>query len=127
MGTLLLLIVAVLFIRWVVRRSGPGLLAGSMDLATLLQQGVPASGILIKVGTQRTLWGSASTGYYEVRSVSIAVEVEGKPPYQCDCSLYVPANLRRLILPGATIELRVNPRSPQNIAVFGPAVGVAFF
>lgn len=98
---------------------------GSMDCYTLLQRGVPARGILLQVGSQRSAQGSASRGFYEVRTVSIDVEVAGKPPYACSCSLAIPANLRPIVLPGATLELRVDPRSSNNIAVFGPGAALA--
>jgi hypothetical protein len=124
---------------WLVARSGgspsmPGSSSASLqewgpqDLtcASLLQGGVPARGILLKVGTQRNARGTANPGFYEVRAVTIDVELPGQAPYQCDCTLYVPANLRRLVLPGATLELRVDPRAPRsNIALFGPGVGLS--
>jgi hypothetical protein len=100
---------------------------GTMDVYTLFQQGLQASGVLIWVSTQRTLWGTASQGYYEVRKVALTVEIPGQEPYQNECSIYVPANLRRLIIPGATLELRVDPGLPTNIAVYGPGVGLPFF
>ncbi len=99
-------------------------LSGPQDCYALLQNGVPARGILLKVGSQRSARGDATRGYYEVRTVSIDVEIPGKPPYECSCSLFIPANLRPLVLPGATLELRVDPNGRQNIAVFGPGVGL---
>lgn len=109
------------------KRSGPGtsLLSGPADCYSLLRYGVPARGILLSVGSQRSAKGNVSQGFYEVRSVSIDVEIPGSAPYQCACSLFIPANLRPLVLPGATLELRVDPRSRQNVAVFGPGVGLA--
>ena len=96
-----------------------------MDCYTLLQGGLPARGILLRVGTQFSAQGTANPGFYEVRPVSLDVEIPGNAPYQCDCALYVPANLRRLVLPGATVELRVDPNAPKNIALFGPGVGLS--
>jgi hypothetical protein len=103
------------------------LTGGGMDCYTLLRQGVPAAGILVRVGTQRTLWGTASPGYFEARTVSIDVELPGQQPYRIDGPVFVPANMRRLILPGATVELRVDPSSRGNIAVYGPGVGLPVF
>jgi len=131
MTVFLLVVLGVIFVSWLVRRSissqSPMFSGGTMDVYTLLQQGVQASGVLVWVGTQRTLWGTANPGYYEVRKVALTVEIPGQPPYQNECSIYVPASLRRLIIPGATLELRVDPGSPTNIAVYGPGVGLPFF
>lgn len=107
-----------------VQRAGNTLGIGGYDCYSLLKNGTPARGILLKVGTQRSAQGTASAGYYEVIAVRIDVEPVGKSPYECDCQLYVPANLRRLVLPGATLELRVDPGSRTNIALFGPGVGL---
>jgi len=106
--------------------TGTSWLSGPMDCYALLQKGTPARGILLKVGSQRSARGNATQGYYEVRTVSIDVEIAGQAPYECTCSLSIPANLRPLVLPGATLELRVDPGSSQNIAVFGPGVGIAY-
>jgi hypothetical protein len=104
---------------------GRGWRSGPMDVYTLLQGGIPARGILLRVGSQLSAQGTAQQGFYEVRAVQIDVQVAGNAPYQCDCSLYVPANMRRLVLPGATVELRVDPNGPGNIALFGPGVGLS--
>jgi hypothetical protein len=131
MGTIFVLF----FIAFVIYRvargarssSLPASSSGRMDCYTLLQLGVPAAGILVQVGTQRTLWGTASSGYFEARTVSIEVELPGQKPYRVDGPIYVPANMRRLVLPGATVELRVDPGSRQNIAVFGPGVSLPLY
>lgn len=100
-------------------------LGPATDLTSLLNRGTPARGILLSVGTKRSCQGNASQGYYEVRTVRIDIEVPGKSPYEVDCTLMVPANLRRLVLPGATIELRVDPLLRTSAAVFGPGVGMS--
>jgi hypothetical protein len=90
----------------------------------LLDNGVVARGILLKVSAQRSAKGTLAAGIYEVRFVTIDVEIPGRAPYQTDCSISVPARLCRLIVPGATLELRVNPNDRNGIAVFGPSVGL---
>jgi len=118
------IIAAFFVLRWIARlmKSGGGV-AGifSNPCDAILGNGVQARGILLKVGSQRRPMGSAG-GYYEMRAVTIDVEIPGKRPYETDCMLYVPANLCRLILPGATLELRV--QSSSSIAVYGPGVGL---
>jgi hypothetical protein len=112
---------------------GAGNLSGSaatpwnapMSAVPLLQNGAVARGILLKVSAQRSAKGTQAAGLYEVRLVTIDVEIPGRAPYQTDCSIAVPARLCRLIVPGATLELRVNPNDRNAIAVFGPGVGLA--
>ena len=118
------IVAAIILFRWIARalKSGgvvPGIFSNPCD--AILQGGVQARGILLKVGSQRRPLGSAGS-YYEMRAVTIDVEVPGKKPYEVDCMLYVPSNLCRLILPGAALELRVQSRS--SIAVYGPGVGL---
>ena len=112
--------------RGLANASLPGATSGSCsDFDSLLQNGAVARGILLKVGTQKSSWQSPkSSAYYEMRTVTIDVEVPGSRPYEVSCSVYVPANLRPIVLPGATVELRVDPCARQNIAVYGPGVGL---
>lgn len=90
----------------------------------VLRSGVPARGIVLQVGARAQAQGSKSSGLYEVRTVALDVEIPGRAPYECSCSLYIPQGLRPLVLPGATLELRVG--SSQEIAVYGPGVGLAY-
>jgi hypothetical protein len=98
--------------------------SSTLDFYGLLQSGVQARGILLKVSSQRSARGTASQGFYEVRNVSLDIELPGQKPYQVDCPVSIPVNLCADILPGATLELRVDPQNPRNVAVFGPGVGL---
>jgi hypothetical protein len=118
------IIAVIFFLRWIARALKSGGSVGgifSNPCDSILQGGVQARGILLKVGSQRRPMGSAGS-YYEMRAVTIDVEIPGKEAYETDCMLYVPSNLCRLILPGATLELRV--QSSNSIAVYGPGVGL---
>ena len=103
--------------------------AGSGGYQGLVRKGTPARGILLWV--DRTAVKQPATGIganrvrYEKRSMTIDVEIPGKPPYEVTTSSFVPTNLSRDVLPGCTVELRVNPRNPQQIAIVGPGVGFA--
>lgn len=104
---------------------------GSFD--DLANKGVPAIGILLSVspiasGFLTTNMRSATSvsGYARVqlRQVVVDIEIPGYPPYQLSTTAFVPTNLVRDVLPGATVELRVDPKKPNRIAIVGP--GVAF-
>jgi hypothetical protein len=61
---------------------------------------------------------------FERRDVLLDVELPGEPPYEVKTSVLVPANLVRDVLPGATVELRIDSRSRTNIAIVGLGIGL---
>jgi hypothetical protein len=89
----------------------------------LLRSGLPARGILLSVTS--TPSGSVGVGLYklQLRQVRIDIELPGEPPYETTASVAIPLNLVRDVLPGATVELRVDRKHPDNIAIVGPGVG----
>jgi hypothetical protein len=56
---------------------------------------------------------------YERRFVTLDVEVVGQPPYQTRLNLRIPRIVEAL--PGATLDLRVNPSDAEDIEILGPA------
>jgi hypothetical protein len=56
---------------------------------------------------------------YERRFVTLDVEVVGQPPYQTRLNLRIPRIVEAL--PGATLDLRVNPSDAEDIEIIGPA------
>jgi hypothetical protein len=93
--------------------------------ARLVRGGIAGRGILLQVSPQplRTL-GSAGQRF-QLRRVQIDVELPGKPPYVVDATPYIPTNLVRDVLPGATVEIRVHRLQPSKIAIVGPGAGFA--
>lgn len=89
----------------------------------LLSNGLPARGILLSVANRS--YGSVGVGMFKFqqRTVTIDVEVGGQAPYEVMVNALIPLNLVRDVLPGATVELRVDPNDPSNIAIVGPGVG----
>ncbi len=51
------------------------------------------------------------------------IEIPGQPPYEATVTPLVPTNLVRDVLPGATVELRIDPKRPTQLAIVGPGVG----
>jgi hypothetical protein len=90
-----------------------------MNLAT---GGTPARGILLSVSSTGT-----RTQYYgqrcEIRGAVVDVEVPGLPPFEIRTQLYIPTNLVRDVLPGSTVELRIDPSNQTKVLVIGPDVG----
>lgn len=98
---------------------------GATGYDRLVAQGVPARGILLAVAPLGTrVPGGNRQRPFERRQMIVDVEVPGQPPYEINVSPQVPLNLARDLLPGATVELRVDRRNPNNIAIVGPG---AFF
>ena len=119
-GIVVIVVVVWLIIKVASSSSGPTTPRG---YNALLQNGTPARGILLSVSNMSA--GSAGVGMYKFqqRTVSIDIEVPGQPAYEAMVTALIPLNLVRDVLPGATVELRVDPKDPNNIAIVGPGVG----
>jgi hypothetical protein len=93
--------------------------------ARLLAGGIPGRGILLRVSPQPLRTVGIRPRRFELRRLQIDVEVPGKPPYVIDATPFIPTNLVRDMLPGATVEIRVSRSNPNKIAIVGPGVGFA--
>lgn len=88
------------------------------DFDRVSSSGVPARGLILQAArfsTITTLGGRK----FDKRSVTIDIEVYGAAPYVLTVDLLIPRGLVRA-LPGDTLELRVDPKDPNQIAVLGP-------
>ncbi|MCE9576136.1 MAG: hypothetical protein K8W52_23510 [Deltaproteobacteria bacterium] len=96
---------------------------GSYD--RLVASGAPARGILLWVAPQGVRVPSGNRQRpFERRQMVIDVEIPGQAPYEINVAQQVPLNLVPDCLPGATVELRVDRKNPQRVAIVGPG---AFF
>jgi hypothetical protein len=93
--------------------------------ARLVARGLPGRGILLRVSPQPLRTVGTPAKRFQLRRVQIDVEVAGKRPYVVDATPYIPTNLVRDVLPGATVEIRVSRSDPSKIAIVGPGVGFA--
>jgi hypothetical protein len=98
--------------------------AGTPSYDRLVARGIPARGILLAVSPVGRKIGT-SWRRFELRTVQIDVEIPGRAPYEVSTTTVFPVNLSRDVLPGATVELRVDPRNPNQIAIIGPGTGFA--
>ena len=98
---------------------------GTGSYAGLLNKGKPARGILLQVDSVGYSIEGMRAQRVERRAITVDVEIPGQTPYVVSTNAYVPKNLARDVLPGATVELRVDPRNKQNVAIVGPGAGFA--
>jgi hypothetical protein len=80
--------------------------------------GLLARGLILhaySTATEGTLGGQR----VEYRRLRLDVEVPGQAPYEVSVTPAIPRICEAL--PGATLDLRVNPRDPNDITVVGPA------
>lgn len=56
---------------------------------------------------------------FERRTMTLDVEIPGTPPYQSSGDFLIPRGLVEAI-PGASLDLAVDPSDPDKIAVLGP-------
>lgn len=91
----------------------------------LAATGVPASGLVLQVA--RTGMKFSMNGRtYDQRSLVLEVDIPGQPPYEVSVQPLIPRGMLRNILPGATIDIRVDPMNPQRVAVVLPGNMSAF-
>jgi hypothetical protein len=88
----------------------------------LLSKGIPARGILLEVARTGTKVGTVRRRF-ERRTVTLDVEIPGQAPFALSTRPVIPINLVRDILPGSTVELRIDPKKASNIAIIGPGTG----
>lgn len=92
----------------------------------LVKKGQPAKGILLAVPSAGArAAGSTPTNPIEVAQVTIDIEIPGQAPYEVNCAAFYPRNMRGDVLPGATVELRVDPTKRDQVAIVGPGSGFA--
>ena len=117
-GAIVFLILVIFFVVRPMVRAARG--AGMSFGGSLGLDGTPARGILLAVAPTGTRVGTN----YESRLVTIDIEVPGQPPYEVRTLARFPTSLRADVLPGATVELRVNPKSrTAPVSIVGPGVG----
>ena len=96
---------------------------GVPSYANIVRRGVPARGILLAVAPRANSTVGTAPWRYQLRDVVMDIEIPGRPPYQANVTPFIPTNLARDVLPGATVELRVDPKRPLRVAIVGPGVG----
>ncbi len=119
MGGIVALLVIGFIVFTVVKSAG-----GATSFDRLRKSGTPARGILLRVAPQGTRTARVPVSI-ENRRVRVDVEIPGQAPYEVDAVASFPANLRGDVLPGATVELRVDPKNRNALAIVGPGATFA--
>jgi len=106
------------------------------------QNGTPALGIVLKIdaigttiqGGTTTFSGMSAAGGWTIlrnsihqKNAVVDVEVPGQPPYQVATAVLMPLNMAGDVLPGSTVELRVDPKDRNKVVIVGPGSGFAGF
>lgn len=93
-------------------RSAPGSVP-----RTLLQSGLLGRGVIVSVQPTAITAGPHRDAAH-VCVFTVEVELDSVPPYSATCRQAVPATiLPRLMLPGATVPVRVDPGDHSRIAL----------
>ena len=110
----------VFFAIWGISKAAGG---SQNNYKRLFANGTPARGILLSVSSMSM--GSVGVGLFKFqqRQVQIDIEIPGEAPYEVNVVALVPLNLVADVVPGATVELRVDPKNRNQIAIVGPGVG----
>ena len=118
MGGLIVFAIIIFIIVLLARAGGAAQRAVTAELA-LVQTGIPAQGILLQVDSYGTK--QFVNGYvYERRGVTLDIEVRGQPPYQVQVTPLFPVSMLRSVLPGVSLQLRVDPKNSNTVAVVAP-------
>lgn len=92
--------------------------AGARGFDRLAARGTPARGLVLQSSMLATNV-RMNMRRFEQRQMTLDVEIPGQAPYQCSGTFLIPRGLVEAI-PGASLELSVDPRNPQRIVVTGP-------
>ena len=102
----------------IVRSASKGAAQAGAAANLALASGVPARGLILQadsMATEGTLRGQR----VEYRQMRLDVEIPGQAPYEVSVRPAIPRICEAL--PGAALDLRVDPRNPNNVTVVGPA------
>lgn len=113
------IIIVIVVVQTIAKSSG----GGTPTYANIVKRGVPARGILLQVNATPSGTVGIAPMRYQMRFMTMDIEIPGQAPYQAQVTPFIPTNLAASILPGASVELRINPKQPTQIAIIGPGAG----
>ena len=84
----------------------------------LVANGIPARGLVLQA-SQQSRGVTMSFRRFEQRMMTLDVEIPGQAPYTCTGTFMIPRGLAEPT-PGASLELAVDRKNPNNVVVLGP-------
>ena len=93
--------------------------AGAGNRNALIRNGLLARGLVLQASSTSSGEMMYLGQRFERRWVTLDIEVPGRAPYELSTTPMFPRICEAL--PGATLDVRVDPKNPNNIAVVGPA------
>jgi hypothetical protein len=91
----------------------------AQQLGALNTGGILGRGLILQASS--TISGRALVNgqRYEMRALVLDIELPGQPPYEVSVTPAIPRIVEAL--PGAAVDVRVDPKDPQNVSIVGPA------
>jgi len=113
-GTLVVIGLVLFFFYWV----GSAGARRQNKLRTLATRGLRGRGLVLSSNMLTT--GSTINGQrYETRTMTLDIEIPGRPPYEVTQAFVIPRGLVEPV-PGASLDLAVDPGNRNLISVLGP-------
>jgi len=113
-GTLVVIALVLFFFYWV----GSSGSRRQNRLNALETRGLRARGLVLSSSMLTT--GSTINGLrYETRTMTLDIEIPGRPPYEVTQAFLIPRGLLEPV-PGASLDLAVDPSNKNIISVLGP-------
>jgi hypothetical protein len=98
----------------------------SRTYARLMTQGRVARGIVLEVGPLPLIRSESSVRpSFRRRLMRLDVELPGVAPYELYTNIAYPSNMARAVLPGATVEVRVDPKNAKRLMIVGPGANLS--
>lgn len=91
----------------------------------IVHTGIAARGVLLSVNPFPARAPRSGRRRFQVRTADIDIEIPGRQPYEIQARLIVPSRMVEDVLPGATLEIRIDRWNSRDIAVIGPGAGIA--
>ena len=115
---LVIAVVFVFFVFFMIKQASKNLLTSTAAIDRLARRGIRGRGLVLsafQMSNSVTLGGRR----FERKQMTLDVEVPGRAPYVVSGQFLIPRGQVEAI-PGASLEVAVDPSNPSQVAVLGP-------